>query len=210
MAAGSDPTAHFFSYNGTTRTTSAAATISKTFTGDGSTLDGLVNSIPLLCSVAANKIVYGVYSPDDNKIYLRCATHTFGGSCATGTTTSGSELVIDEGYNNAAIVGGFEDDRFYVVAEKNQQGIDDGDFTSTSQGTYISTFITDGNTIEQVGGSQKKNITGGVIRPHAFCATKFSHQDIGEYIVAGGGDKNTTAVTTETGYFRIQYFKKLN
>jgi hypothetical protein len=209
MAGGSDPTAHFFSYNGTTRTTSAAATISKTFTGDGSTLDGLVNSIPLLCSVAANKIVYGVYSPDDNKIYLKCATHTFGGSCATGTTTSGSEFVIDEGYDNAAIVGGFEDNRFYVVAEKNSQGIADGNHTSTLQGTYISTFITDGNTIEQVGGIQKTTITGGVIRPQAFCATKFSHQDIGEYIVAGGADKNSISQTTENGFFRIQYYKKL-
>ena len=209
MAAGSDPTAHFFSYNGTTRTTSAAATISKTFTGDGSTLDGLVNSIPLLCSVAANKIVYGVYSPDDNKIYLKCATHTFGASCATGSTTSGSEFVIDEGYDNAAIVSGFEDDRFYVIAEKNSQGIADGNHTSVAQGTYISTFITDGNTIEQVGAKAKHPITGGVIRPQAFNATKFSHQDIGEYIVAGGSDKNDTSATTEHGFLRIQYYKKL-
>ena len=136
IGSGTEPFASFFSYNSSTRTTSNATQISKADDSD---------SVPLGCRIGANKIVYGIYAPSTDKAYLRCASHSFGGSCATGTTTTGAEIEIDA-HDGCNIIEGFEDDRFYMVIYDN-----------SASTVKLITLQVDGTTISQVGGGVSFN-----------------------------------------------------
>ena len=138
IGSGTEPFASFFSYNSSTRTTSNATQISKTDDSD---------SVPLGCRIGANKIVSGIYAPSTDKAYLRCASHSFGGSCATGTTTTGAEIEIDA-HDGCNIIEGCEDDRLYMVVYDN-----------SASTVKVKTLQVDGTTISEVGGGISFNAT---------------------------------------------------
>ena len=163
MAGGSDPKAHFFSYNGTTRTTSATTAVSKTDDAD---------SVPMLAALSDSKIVYGVYSNATNKLYLKAATQTWGSNCATGSTAVGSEIEIDA-HDGANIIHGFTDNTFYVVYFDNSETLK----------VNIDTYEVDGNTIEQVGnGFSYEAGSGSITRYNDISLVSWQHPSYGKHL----------------------------
>jgi len=172
MASGTEPFASFFSYNGTTRTTSDAGQISKTDDTD---------SVPLICRIGASKVVYGIYAPSTDKMYLRVASHSWGGSCAAGTTTTGTEIEIDA-QDGGQIIDAFTDNKFFVVQ-----------YSNSNSTVKIRTFTVDGTDISELGSGQQFN---GYYTPSADvykknAATKIDYDSTHQFIMvayqAGGG-----------------------
>ena len=163
MAGGSDPKAHFFSHNGTTRTTSATTAVSKTDDAD---------SVPMLAALSDSKIVYGVYSNATNKLYLKAATQTWGSNCATGSTAVGSEIEIDA-HDGANIIHGFTDNTFYVVYFDNSETLK----------LNIDTYEVDGNTIAQVGnGFSYEAGSGSLTRYNDISLISWQHSSYGKHL----------------------------
>lgn len=175
MASGTEPFASFFSYNGTTRTTSDAGQISKTDDSD---------SVPLICRIGASKVVYGIYAPSTDKMYLRVASHSWGGSCATGTTTTGTEIEIDA-QDGGQLIDAFEDDKFYVVQ-----------YSNSNSTVKIRTFTVDGTDISELGSGTQFNAyyqpSADVYKKNA--ATKIDYDSTHKFIMVAYQNNSVPAV----------------